>query len=80
LATEPETAGAILSKNRIEWVVAYDADRTEANSAAILGMSPSQNSLGRLLDRAPSQAPPFLQVAAQNPVAKLFRVHFFQEK
>lgn len=80
LATEPETAGAILSKSRVEWLVAYDADRTAANSAAILGLPRPQNSLGQILDRTPSQAPPFLQLSAQNPAGKLFRVHFFQEK
>lgn len=80
LATEPETARASLSKSRVEWVVAYDADRTAANSAAILGLSPTPNALGQILDRTPSQAPPFLRFSAQNPAGKLFRVHFFQEK
>jgi hypothetical protein len=80
LSTEPGIAGAILSKSRVEWVVAYDADRTVANSAAILGLSSTQTALGQILDRTPSQAPPFLQLSAQNPPGKLFRVRFSEEK
>jgi hypothetical protein len=80
LAPDPETAQSILQKNRVAWVLAYDADRTVANSALILGVPAPENPLGRVLDRAPSQAPSFLQLAAQNPASKLFRVHFFQEK
>jgi hypothetical protein len=80
LASEPETARAILQENKVAWVLAYDADRTVANSALILGVSPPENPLGRVLDRTPSQAPRFLQFAAQNPACKLFRVHFLEEK
>jgi hypothetical protein len=80
LASDPETAKAVVVKNRVEWVLAYDADRTLANSAALLGIPASENALGRVLDRTPSLAPAFLQLAAQNSSAKLFRVHFFQEK
>jgi hypothetical protein len=67
-------------KNKVAWVLAYDADRTVANSAQILGIPAPESPLGRVLDRTPSQAPSFLQLAAQNPACKLFRVHFFQEK
>jgi hypothetical protein len=77
LAPDPETAKAILSKNKVAWVLVYDADRTVANSALILGSPAPENPLGRVLDRAPSQAPAFLELAAQNPASKLFRVHFF---
>ncbi|HEY8835449.1 MAG TPA: hypothetical protein VIM09_07665 [Chthoniobacterales bacterium] len=80
LASDPETAQAILQKNEVAWVLAYDADRTVANSALVLGVPAPANPLGRVLDRTPSQAPGFLQFAAQNPACKLFRVHFFQEK
>jgi hypothetical protein len=79
LATDVETARAILSEHKVAWVMAYDADRTLANSAAILGIQPTENALGRVLDRTPSQAPPFLRLSAQNSACKLFRVHFFQE-
>ena len=80
LAADPETARAIVLKNKVAWVLAYDADRTVANSALILGLPAPENSLARVLDRTPSQAPPFLQLAAQNSASKLFRVYFFQEK
>jgi len=80
LAPDSETARKILLKNKVAWVCAYDADRTVANSAFVLGIPAPENPLGRVLDRTPSQAPPFLGLAAQNPACKLFRVHFFQEK
>ncbi|HEY2139093.1 MAG TPA: hypothetical protein VGH00_03365 [Chthoniobacterales bacterium] len=79
-APDPETGRAILLKNKVAWVVAYDAERTVANSALILGIPAPENSIGRVLDRTPSRAPPFLQLVAQNAVCKLFHVHFFQEK
>jgi hypothetical protein len=80
LAPDVETAKSILWKNKVVWVLAYDADRTATNSAAILGVSPPERALAVVLDRTPSQAPPFLQFSAQNPACKLFRVQFPQEK
>jgi hypothetical protein len=80
LASDPETARAILEKTKAAWVLAYDADRTVANSAALLGLPPPENTLGRVLDRTPAQAPAFLQLVSQNPASKLFRVRIFQEK
>lgn len=80
LAPDSETAGKILLKSKVKWVLAYDADRIVANSAQVLGIPAPENPLGRVLDRTPSQAPPFLQLAAQNPACKLFRVQLFQEK
>ena len=44
---------------------------------ARLAMAARDPSLGRVLDRTPSQAPSFLQLAAQNPACKLYRVYFF---
>ena len=76
-ASDPETAKAVMVKSRVQWVLAYDADRTVANSAALLGIPPPENALGRVLDRTPAQAPAYLQLAAQNSSAKVFRVHFF---
>ncbi|HSV61938.1 MAG TPA: hypothetical protein VLH83_01220, partial [Chthoniobacterales bacterium] len=73
-ATDSEVAKSILLKTKVAWVLAYDADRTVANSAAILGLPPPQTPLGKILDRTPSQAPPFLRLSAQNPAGKLFRV------
>lgn len=80
LATDAETTRTILEKTRVGWVLSYDADRTVANSAAILGVPPPENPLGRVLDRTPAQAPAFLQLANQNSAGKLFRVDFFHEK
>jgi hypothetical protein len=80
LATDSETARELLLKNKVAWVLAYDGDRTVANSSQILGVPAPENPLGRVLDRTPSQAPSFLQLAAQNPACKLFRVQFFHEK
>jgi hypothetical protein len=80
LASDPDIARAILEKTKAAWVLAYDADRTVSNSAALLGIPPPENPLGRVLDRTPAQAPAFLQLAAQNPACKLFRVRIFQEK
>jgi hypothetical protein len=80
LAPDVETAKSILLKNKVAWVLAYDADRTAANSAAILGVSPPERALAVVLDRTPSQAPSFLQFSAQNPACKLFRVRFLEEK
>ena len=80
VAADPETARMILQKTKAAWVLAYDADRTVANSVALLGIPPPENPLGRVLDRTPAQAPPFLELVSQNPACKLFRVRIFQEK
>jgi hypothetical protein len=80
LASDPETARAILLKTKPAWVLVYDADRTVSNSAALLGVSPPENPLGRVLDRTPAQAPAFLQLASQNAACKVFRVRFSGEK
>jgi len=80
LASDAETADAILRETQVEWVVAYDAERTITNSAAILGVPSPQNPLAVVLDRTPSQAPAFLELSAQNSAAKLFRVHFLPKK
>ena len=80
LASDPGTAQGILEETKAAWVLAYDADRTVANSAALLGLPPPKNPLGRVLDRTPAQAPGFLQLVSRNSAGKLFRVRIFQEK
>lgn len=80
LAADATTAREILVAHKIEWVLVYDADRTVQNSSALLGVPPPAEPLCRLLDRTPSQAPPFLQLVAQNAACKLFRVRFSGEK
>jgi len=64
----------ILQNHRVAWVFAYDSERVAQNSAAILNESPPLHSLCRVLDRTPSQAPPFLILSAQNVACKLYRV------
>ena len=74
LAQDPAQAREILDKRRVDWVLAYDSDRVTTNSAAVLGTSAPERPQGRLLDRTPAQAPPFLVLAAQNQTAKIFKV------
>jgi len=64
----------ILEKRHVAWVFAYDSDRVAQNSAAILNEPLPRQPLCRLLDRTPTQAPPFLIFSAQNPTCKVYRV------
>jgi hypothetical protein len=80
LAADPETAREILRRSDVAWVLVYDADRTVANSSALLGVPPPPNPLARVLDRAPSQAPSFLRLVSQNGACKVFRAENFHEK
>ena len=80
LATDSESAREILRSSKAAWVLVYDADRTVANSSALLGPPPPRNPLARILDRTPSQAPPFLRFVSQNGACKVFRVEIFPEK
>jgi hypothetical protein len=74
LSENLEQAHEILDKHRVAWIFAYDADRVAQNSAAILDEPLPRQPLCRVLDRTPSQAPPFLIFSAQNPTCKLYRV------
>jgi hypothetical protein len=74
-ATEDwQKARGILENQHIEWVLAYDADRTGESCAAILGEPVAKHALCYVLDRAPAQTSRFLALAAQNPSGKLLRV------
>jgi hypothetical protein len=64
----------ILEKRHVAWVFAYDSDRVAQNSAAILNEPLPRQPLCRVLDRRPTQAPPFLIFSAQNPTCKVYRV------
>ena len=64
----------ILEKRHVAWVFAYDSDRVAQNSAAILNEPVPRQPLCRVLDRTPTQAPPFLIFSAQNPTCKVYRV------
>jgi hypothetical protein len=73
LSENLEQAHEILDKHRVAWVLAYDSDRVAQNSAAVLNQAVPLRPLCRVLDRTPSQAPPFLIFSAQNPTCKLYR-------
>jgi hypothetical protein len=55
----------------VDWVLAYDWERVAQNSADLLGAS--IHAIGRILDRTPGLAPPYLVLSGQNQAAKLFR-------
>jgi hypothetical protein len=74
LSEDLQQAREILQKHRAAWVCAYDSDRVAQNSAAILNQALPLHPLCRVLDRTPSQAPPFLIFYAQTAAFKLYRV------
>src|SRR5205085_12539 len=73
VAEDAKQAREILRNRQIDWVFAYDWDRIGQNSANLLGLRISERAIGRILDRAPGQAPVYLVLAGQNGTAKLFR-------
>ena len=74
LSEDANAARQILRQRQVLWVLAYDADRVDQNSAALLGRAVPSRSLAQTLDRRPTQAPRFLVFSAQNGTEKLFRV------
>jgi hypothetical protein len=74
LSEDLQTAREILKKRQAAWVLAYDTERVEQNSAAVLKEPLPPHPLCRVLDRTPGQAPPFLVFSAQNATCKLYRV------
>ena len=74
LSQDFQQAREILDKDHVAWVFASDSERVAQNSAAILNEQMPTRPLCRVLDRTPSQAPPFLIFSAQNPTSKLYRV------
>jgi hypothetical protein len=74
LSENLQEARAILEKRHVTWVFAYDSDRVAQNSAAILNEPIPRESLCRVLDRTPSQAPKFLVFSAQTSACKLYQV------
>ncbi len=64
----------ILQNHRVAWVFAYDSERVAQNSAAVLNQELPLHPLCRVLDRTPSQAPPFLIFSAQTAAFKLYRI------
>jgi hypothetical protein len=75
LSDDQEQARSILHKDNVAWVFAYDSQRVTQNSAAVLNEAVPADPLCRVLDRTPSQAPPFLIFSAQTTACKLYRVN-----
>jgi hypothetical protein len=73
LSDDWRKADQILQNHQTAWVVAYNSDRTEQNSGAILGQEAPARPLCRVLDRTPAQAPRFLIFSAQTGTWKLYR-------
>jgi heme exporter protein D len=74
LSNDVKQARAILHKDNVAWVFAYDSQRVTQNSAALLNEAVPADPLSRVLDRTPGRAPPFLIFSAQTPACKLYRV------
>jgi hypothetical protein len=74
LCEDWQKARQILEDHQTEWVIAYDSERVTENSAAILNQAAPARSVGRVLDRTPAHAPPFLIFSAQNDAFKLYRI------
>jgi hypothetical protein len=72
--TEPAEAFAICARHQVQWLVSYDSERLAGNSARLLHSSLTQNAMCYVLDRRPSQAPPFLRLIQQTARFKLYRV------
>jgi hypothetical protein len=73
LCDDWQKARQILQNHQAMWVFAYNSERVAQNSAAILSQAAPAHPLCRVLDRTPSQMPPFLIFAAQNGTCKLYR-------
>jgi len=73
LANDSQSGREILRNRHVDWVLAYDWERVAQNSADLLGASVPDRAIGRILDRTPGLAPPYLVLSGQNQAAKLFR-------
>ena len=73
LANDLQSGREILRNRHVDWVLAYDWERVAQNSADLLGESFPDHAIGRILDRTPGLAPPYLVLSGQNQAAKLFR-------
>ena len=73
-AQDAEEAMQVIDRHSVIWIVSYDADRVAQNSAQILGTPVPKNAFCYLLDRRPSEVPPFLRIITQTGHFKLFRM------
>src|SRR5205823_15049647 len=76
-ADNSDAARAICARRGVRWVVNYDSERLAQNTAAILGTMISARVLLYVLDRTPSNAPPFLHLSSQTGRFKSYRVNGF---
>ena len=72
LSTAPEEAREILKKRSVNYVIAYEPSRVVSNSAQILGQTPPDNPLGKMLYEHPYSAPTFLRLVYENRFFKVF--------
>jgi len=72
LSTAPEEACKILRKRSVNYVIAYEPSRVVSNSAQILGQTPPDNPLGKMLYEHPYSAPAFLRLVYENRFFKVF--------
>jgi len=68
-----EEAMQICRRRNVKWIVGYDADRVGQNSSQVLGVPLSGRAFCYILDRRPSEAPPFLRPSKQTARFKLYR-------
>jgi hypothetical protein len=74
LSTAPEEACEILKKRSVNYVIAYEPSRVISNSAQILGRTPSDEPLGKILYEQPYSAPAFLRLVYENRFFRVFEV------
>jgi len=73
LTNDLQVGREILRNRHVDWVLAYDWRRIAQNSADLLAARVPDHAIGRILDRTPGLAPPYLVLSGQNRTAKLFR-------
>src|SRR5437667_253258 len=79
-AEDSEVARSICDRRHAKWVVSYDSERLAQNTATILGTMIPPGALVYVLDRNPSNAPPFLHLSSQTGRFKSYQVSSFWGK
>jgi len=74
LATDPVDAESILRRRKVGYVLAYEPDRVEGNSAQTLGVPVPKESMARVIYRSRNSAPDFLEPAYSNRFFRVFKV------
>ena len=74
-ADDNETARAICDRLGVIWVLSYDSQRLAQNTAGILGATIAPRAMVYVLDRNPTNAPPFLHLSSQTGRFKSYRVN-----